>query len=249
MLADAGWSAYNNRWGGYSAPGNPTTDFIQVREQGGSIPGLCYRAGSPLCGGTFLNSTGWISANTWHAWLSYVTGSHNAKFGYNGLWDYDDQDSNRANSQGLVYQFNNGVPNQFWELSGQFQSEWRTRFDAFFAQDTWTMNRMTLQGAVRFDHAWSYYPPSRSAARGSSRPRRARHSPRASTSRTCRHAPASPTTCSAPGKTSVKANWGRYLAPAQNAGIYTGALPRRRSPLPRRAAGGTRTATSSSTAI
>ena len=107
-------------------------DFIQVREQGGSIPGLCYRAISTLCGSGFATSTGWISANTWHANLSYVTGSHNIKFGYNGLYDYDNQDSNYANSQGLVYQFNNGVPNQFWELSGMFKSQWRTRYDAFF---------------------------------------------------------------------------------------------------------------------
>ena len=85
------------------------------------FPDLCYRAGSPLCGGTFLNSTGWISANTWHANISYVTGSHNIKAGYNGLYDYDNQDSNYANSQGLVYQFNNGVPNQILGALGRVQ--------------------------------------------------------------------------------------------------------------------------------
>jgi hypothetical protein len=84
-LLDVGISAYGARWGGNSSPGSPTLDFIQVREQGGSIPGLCYRAGSPLCGGTFLASTGWIMANTWHAHMSYVTGAHNIKFGYKGL--------------------------------------------------------------------------------------------------------------------------------------------------------------------
>ena len=44
MLFEFGYSAYNSRWGGPQAPGNPTRDFIQVREQGGAIPGLCYRA-------------------------------------------------------------------------------------------------------------------------------------------------------------------------------------------------------------
>ncbi len=43
MLFEFGYSGYNSRWGGPIAPGNPTADFIQVREQGGSIPGLCYR--------------------------------------------------------------------------------------------------------------------------------------------------------------------------------------------------------------
>jgi len=111
-LFEFGYSAYNNRWGGPPGPGNPTQDFIQVREQAGTV--LCYRAISTLCGPGFATSTGWISANTWHANISYVTGAHNIKVGYNGLYDYDNQDSNYANSQGLVYQFNNGIPNQFW---------------------------------------------------------------------------------------------------------------------------------------
>src|SRR5262252_4690056 len=73
MLFEFGYSAYNSRWGGPTAPGNPTADFIQVREQGGAIPGLCYRAISTLCGTGFATSTGWISANTWKATVSYVT--------------------------------------------------------------------------------------------------------------------------------------------------------------------------------
>jgi hypothetical protein len=223
-LFEFGYSGYMSRWGGPIAPGNPTYDFIQVREQGGSIPGLCYRAISTLCGTGFATSTGWISANTWHANLSYVTGSHNAKFGYNGLYDYDNQDSNWANSQGLVYQFNNGVPNQFWQLSGQFKSQWRTRYDAFFAQDSWTRDRLTVQGAVRYEHAWSYYPESYIGG--------TRFVPYS----TIPEAPGANFNDIMPrvglaydlfgsGRTSVKANFGKYVQPAQNAGIYTGAAP------------------------
>ena len=29
---------------------------------------------------------------------------------------------------------------------------------SFFAQDQWTMNRLTLQGALRYDHPWSWFP-------------------------------------------------------------------------------------------
>src|SRR5580704_4101732 len=225
LLFDFGYSAYNNRWGGPSAPGNPTTSLIQVQEQGGSIPGLCYRSGSPLCGGTFLDSTGWISANTWHADMTYVTGAHNIKFGYNGLFDYDNQDSNYSgNHQDMVYRFNNGVPNQFWELSGLFKSQWRTRYDAGFVQDQWTINRLTIQGAVRYEHAWSYYPQSWI---GGSRfipytviPETQGVNfndvlPRVGLAYDLR----------GNGKTSLKVNWGKYVQPAQNAGIFTGAAP------------------------
>ena len=225
MLFEFGYSAYNNRWGGNSAPGNPTRDFIQVREQAGSIPGLCYRAISTLCGGGFQTSTGWISANTWHANLSYVTGTHNIKFGYHGLYDYDNQDSNFANPEGLVYQFNNGVPNQFWELSGQFKSQWRTRYDAFFAQDSWTRNRLTLQGAVRYEHAWSYYPESYIGG--------TRFFPTFTTipeSEGVNFNDIMPRGGLAydlfgNGRTSLKVNGGSYVSPAQNGGIYTGAAP------------------------
>ncbi len=29
---------------------------------------------------------------------------------------------------------------------------------SFFAQDQWTINRLTLQGALRYDHPWSWFP-------------------------------------------------------------------------------------------
>lgn len=221
-MLDVGWSAYNNRWGGGPAPGNPTNNLIAVSEQGGSIPGLCYRSYSPACGD---KSTGWISSNTWKAHFSYVTGAHNMKIGYNGLWNYDSQESNPAPPDAVQYRFNNGIPNQITQFSGMFESQWRTRFDAIFVQDQWTLKRLTLQGGLRYDHAWSYYP---SAQIGGTR-----FFPEVTTidrADGVNFHNLSPRVGAAydlfgTGKTSVKANWGRYLYPAQNGGIFTGAAP------------------------
>src|ERR1043166_10273596 len=30
--------------------------------------------------------------------------------------------------------------------------------NALYVQDQWTAGKLTLQGALRYDHAWSYYP-------------------------------------------------------------------------------------------
>jgi len=34
----------------------------------------------------------------------------------------------------------------------------RTRYNAFYAQEQWTLSRTTLQGAIRYDRSWSYFP-------------------------------------------------------------------------------------------
>ena len=34
----------------------------------------------------------------------------------------------------------------------------RVRYNAFYAQDQLTRGRLTLSGALRYDHSWSYYP-------------------------------------------------------------------------------------------
>jgi hypothetical protein len=39
-----------------------------------------------------------------------------------------------------------------------FRTGQRTRWEAVYAQEQWTLGRLTMQGALRFDHAWSYFP-------------------------------------------------------------------------------------------
>ena len=69
----------------------------------------------------------------------------------------------------------------------------RVRYDALYGQDQWTMGRMTLQGALRFDHAWSYSPeqtigPAIDGQTFLATPLTLRAAPTASTTRTSRRA-------------------------------------------------------------
>jgi len=94
---------------------------------------------------------------TWRASASYVTGSQSLKFGYQGGYLYDHQYT-YTNDQFLAYRFNSGVPNQITENINAFPADQRVRYDAFYGQDQKTFGRITLQGALRYDRAWSYFP-------------------------------------------------------------------------------------------
>jgi hypothetical protein len=87
--------------------------------------------------------------------MSYVTGSHNAKIGYQGSYLRATSETVR-NPTLLDYRVNRGVPNRF-SMEIPFQFSDRTSMASFYAQDTWT-RRMTLQGALRYDRAWSWSP-------------------------------------------------------------------------------------------
>ena len=94
--------------------------------------------------------------NNWRASASYVTGSHNMKVGYQGSYLRATTEILR-NPSLLDYRFNRGVPNRF-TMALPWQTSDRTSTASLYAQDTWTRGRLTLQGALRFDRAWSFSP-------------------------------------------------------------------------------------------
>jgi len=152
LLLEAGFSQFASRFGG-QIPGGALTDFIPVQEQStlGGVPvgNFTYR--------------GWSSAgsneqfhNVWRASGTYVTGSHSLKIGYQAAFQVQKNFQN-AGSQ-LSYVFNNRTPIQFTLRDAPFWQSNRTRFDAFYLQDQWTRGRLTLQGSLRYEHAWSWFP-------------------------------------------------------------------------------------------
>jgi hypothetical protein len=92
--------------------------------------------------------------------VSYITGAHALKVGFNQKSGptYNHQ---FTNATGLAYRFNNGVPNQITEFAYPFDFE--TDLDhalGIFAQDKWTVKRLTVTGGVRFDYLVNSFPES-----------------------------------------------------------------------------------------
>ena len=222
LLIEAGYSrfAYRHAGGPGQAPPDGILNQIPVTEQS-AIDG--HPANFTYHGvGTYLNNFG--NPNSWRASASYVTGTHNVKVGYQGSFLVADSEFD-TNGPQLAYRFNNRVANQFTFRLPQFQTADRTRVTALFAQDTWTRNRLTIQGAIRFDQASSFSPAEHN---GTSVASRFNASP-ISIERTdgvSSYKDISPRFGIAydvfgNGKTAVKFNIGRYLAPATNDTIYT----------------------------
>jgi hypothetical protein len=162
LLLEAGFSYFSFR-GGTTGRVQPDGifDLISVTEQSTAInpaTGLRYapRANFVYRGIPTINPN-YANPNSWRASASYVTGSHDLKVGYQGGyirvdWDYINPDSQ------LSYRFNQGSPNQFTFRLPTWQQADRTSTSAVYIQDRWTRGRLTLQGALRYDRAWSFTP-------------------------------------------------------------------------------------------
>jgi hypothetical protein len=160
ILLDAGLGTYYSRYGGQEMPGNPTRSIPKMVDQctvGLGVPGQpCAHGIQNLTFG----SQDWQSNQqlvlNWRASASYVTGAHNMKFGYQGGLPMLNQN---YFSNDLHYQIrmNNGVPNLLTMDLKPYSLRSRTRSEAVYAQEQWTHQRLTVQTAIRYDHAWSYF--------------------------------------------------------------------------------------------
>jgi hypothetical protein len=155
LLLDASYGSYHQNWNGRERRDN-NRNLIRVTEQcaggcpdNGGLAGLVYRAQ--------VWNTDYMEPNRWQAAASYVTGAHNMKFGYQGVFHLETRTPS-TNNYNLQYRVNNGIPNQLTQSLNPYKTDSRTRYDAFYAQDQWTRGRITFQGAIRYDHSWSYYP-------------------------------------------------------------------------------------------
>ena len=148
VLLEAGFGTYLSWYGGKERAGN-NRDLIRVTEQAGIIPGLTYRSQDW--------SRPYSATYTWRASMSYVVGAHNTKFGAVGNY-YRNRTSSFTNNPRLTYRFNNGVPNQLTMSGLHFETDSNVTPVGLYAQEQWTLGRLTLQGGIRYDHVTSHYP-------------------------------------------------------------------------------------------
>jgi hypothetical protein len=142
--------------GNFEREPNPTRDLIRVAEQcasgcaaNGNIPGLVYRSQD--------FSEAYTGSYLWRGSISYVTGTHNLKVGYQHTLMTDDR-MFMTNNQNLTYRFSNGVPNQLTQSISPWANDARVGWEALYVQEQWTRQRLTLQAALRFDRARSWFP-------------------------------------------------------------------------------------------
>ena len=238
LLIEAAFSQLFSNWGGQTPAGAlDAPPFIPVVQQitATTTPGAPSTnipvANMPYHGFAGL-SNNHQTHNVWRAAASYVTGAHSMKVGYQAAYEVTDIFGNFA-QHGLQYQFGFNqatgeiVPNQITQRITPWQQANRTRYDAFYIQDQWTHNRLTLQGALRYEKAWSFFPEGMNGLLADSVFGGAAFTLPEAKGVTGYH-DITPRMGLAydvfgDGKTAVKMNWSKYLQSAANDGVYINA--------------------------
>ena len=92
--------------------------------------------------------------------VSYVTGSHAAKVGFTFMHTNSHATQDVANN-GMTLQLRNGLPSQVTVYATPLDLDEVTKANVgLFAQDQWTVRRLTLNMGLRFDYLNSYVPAS-----------------------------------------------------------------------------------------
>ncbi|HET9831538.1 MAG TPA: TonB-dependent receptor, partial [Vicinamibacterales bacterium] len=143
LLLEAGGTLTAQDFHGFRQPGVPETQFA-VSERT-PLPGMPSSWGSSTVYGANRSNQ-----MNYRASASYVTGSHSAKIGFTLMhqWRFTTQEPN--NSISLTLQ--NGAPFSITEYATPIQFHETVNYNmGLFAQDQWTIRRLTLNYGVRLD--------------------------------------------------------------------------------------------------
>jgi hypothetical protein len=120
---------------------------------------------NPVTGGSLTYRSAAQYNNSWNwnlhyrAAVSYITGSHNFKVGFNNAYLHHENTTYTDPSAPFSYNFANGIPNQLTYRIAPRTIAVNVDYDfGLFAQDRWTVGRWTLMGGVRYDAFKNSYP-------------------------------------------------------------------------------------------
>ena len=149
LLLEAGTAATISQWNMFYQPG-VSPDIISVFDTG---IGQGYGSATVYLG--FPNAR---DRYTQRASLSYVTGGHNFKTGFQN--ELPLTETNYQANGNMNYTFRNGVPISITQRATPYVATSKTKYDlGLYAQDQWSINtRLTLNLGIRIDMFNGYTP-------------------------------------------------------------------------------------------
>ena len=147
LLLEAGGTIALSQWNTYQQAGSDAS-HIRIEDQGLGLNygNYAWHRGDP-------NTT---NRNSQRFSVSYVTGSHNFKTGFQSEQLMDDVYLLTAGN--VIYRFNEGVPNRVTQTMRPYLQRDRAFDFGLYAQDQWVIDRLTLNLGVRFDRLTGYSP-------------------------------------------------------------------------------------------
>jgi hypothetical protein len=154
VLLEAGYAHKPEDWG-YFQPegGNDAAALVGVQDL---ASGIFYRGPRGMFGSS-MRFRSELMDDSWRAAVSYVTGAHALKVGYQDHYGRMHNLFNVPVAGNLSFQFNNGVPVNLTQRS-PYDAETHVHDGGIYAQDRWTVGRLTANLGVRFDFYRTSYP-------------------------------------------------------------------------------------------
>ena len=124
--------------------------------------------GQLFTGNPFGLNPGWVNTqgnkgdqgdSSWDAKVSYVTGSHSLKVGFQGVHQrYNEYSTGPRYDPAIMHIYANRTPLYIAQMASPSYYNLRMLDYGFFAQDSFTANRLTVNAGIRFDKTTSGAP-------------------------------------------------------------------------------------------
>jgi hypothetical protein len=154
VLVEGAYAHKPEDWGYFTPEGlEQFEQFVGVQNQ---ATGVFYRGPRPM----FMTSMRFraeLLDDSWRAAVSYVTGAHAFKVGYQDHTGHTLGNYNVPVAANLSYIFNGLTPVSITERA-PYTSETHVHDGGIYAQDRWTIDRLTLNLGIRWDFYHTNYP-------------------------------------------------------------------------------------------